>query len=58
MKIVQKYLLERVLEVYEFSFGGKEEGKKKKDCYCSEFTDGNKVKRVDIRCIKDYRANP
>ena len=62
MKGSQKYPLEKLIHVDEFTVGGKEEGKqgrsydtkKKKAVIAVELTDGNKVKRVYIRSIKDY----
>ncbi len=64
MKSSQKYPLEKLIHVDEFTVGGKEEGKqgrsydskKKKAVIAIELTDNNKVKRVYIRSIDDYSA--
>ena len=62
MKSSQKYPLEKLIHVDEFTVGGKEEGKqgrsydtkKKKAVIAIELTDNNKVKRVYIKSIRDY----
>jgi hypothetical protein len=64
MKSSEKYPLEQLIDVDEFTVGGKEEGKqgrsfdtkKKKAAIAVELTDGYKVKRVYIRTTKDYSA--
>ena len=64
MKSSQKYPLETLIPVDEFTVGGKEEAKqgrsydskKKKDVIAVELTDNNKVKRVYIKSIDDYSA--
>ena len=64
MKSSQKYPLEKIIHVDEFTVGGKEEGKqgrsydtkKKKAVIAVELTDNNKVKRVYIKSIKDYSS--
>lgn len=62
MKSSHKYPLEKIIHVYEFTVGAKEEGKqgrsydskKKKAVIAVELTDNNKVKRVYIKCIDNY----
>jgi hypothetical protein len=64
MKSSEKYPLEQLIDVDEFTVGGKEEGKqgrscdtkKKKAVIAVELTDGYKVKRVYIRTTKGYSA--
>ena len=64
MKSSQKYPLEKLIHVDEFTVGGKEQGKqgrsydtkKKKAVIAVELTDNNKVKRVYIKSINDYSA--
>ena len=64
MKSSQKYLLEELIHVDEFTVGGEEEGKqgrsydskKKKVVIAVEVTANNKVKRVDSKSIKDDSA--
>ena len=64
MKSSQKYPLETLIHVDEFTVGGKEEGKqgrsydskKKKAVIAVELTDDSKVKRVYMKSIDDYSA--
>lgn len=64
MKSSQKYPLEELIHVDEFTVGGKEEGKqgrsydskKKKAVIAVELTNDKKVKRVYIKSIDDYSS--
>lgn len=64
MKSSQKYPLEELVHVDEFTVGGKEEGKpgrsydskKKKAVIAVELNEKHKVRRVYIKSIEDYSA--